>query len=206
MYKGKVMEHEIVNVPTKAQKAKGALPKYPLHLLYLRKHGKQDTLKDELSHLQLRRSVGSPDHITTLYNQRLAKNTKRFADELAAHPVFTEGLFDVIVAPPSRSDSHMPYLKAVADKTGIPAVACFEKAKALKAGDKDVGYEEVLAAVTLKTDKLPGDIATKKRILFVDDLIADGNTAAVMITLLKPHVAPDAAYFLACVLRAPGDL
>ncbi len=200
------MEHEVVRVPTKAQEATEPWPDYPLHLLYLRKHGPRDTTRDELSYLQLRRSIGSPGYVKVAYDQRLAKNQQRFADELVGHPLFADGLFDLIVAPPSKSTSHVPYLKAVVDKTGLPAVECFEKAEAVRAGDKEVGYEKLLAAVKLLDDKLPTDIATRKRILLIDDLTADGNTAAVVITLLRPRVAPDAVFYLACVLRTPGDI
>jgi len=145
------------------------------------------------------------------YLQQLASNSVRGESSRLTYTKYlekavrslVEGLpkgerFDLIVAPASQSKRFTPYLEAV--RRAYPDARFYELKKLpdVSSGSADTSFSALLDA----TNAPEPHPQPATNVLIVDDIYANGKTAAVTITRLRRFM-PEASFTVACALRAP---
>jgi len=129
--------------------------------------------------------------------QRYNNQLNWFCQTLAAQ---VSGPFDAIVTPPS-SRPHLiePYLTALRAKFSACDLSGYlERKQGVKSGDSSATLEAVEKVVTIME---AAGLDALSSVLFVDDVLAEGKTAAVVFRRLRSAgLSPNCRLGLACPL------
>jgi hypothetical protein len=200
----KSIQFEKLLIPYTNQLTQDTKPQIAINLFYVRNHNNKHTTTDELSYLQLIRSLGSNQTggiIISAYHAELQNNTIGFANAIMSHEFVKLHPVDLVIAPASNSTSHEPYADATAKAAETDLVKPFSKQNSVRAGDNSTTYETLFNSVVLDERQLPVAIKKMKHFMLVDDVFATGKTAAVALSLLMPYLPKESIISVACVLR-----
>lgn len=126
--------------------------------------------------------------------------TWKYAKQLRAE---VQGSFDAMIVPPSTHDRAMPYAQELVECCHVDITKRFKRAHGTRSGD-GCSITQLMSAVSFSPI---GDEANFKKILIVDDIVASGNTVAVIVDKLKSAGMPNqAAVWVACPLWLPSGV
>lgn len=163
------------------------LPDGPLHatLAYLSRD-----LSSDIGYLQRVRSMANlPPALLQGMEQRYRAGLAVWPAQLAAH---IDAPVAAIVSPrSSRPELIEPYLQAMRDKfpVAVDLTGSFERTGEQRAGE-GATVAELIAATSYRP---AGDERSLDAIVIVDDVVAEGKSAAAVIALLRTAGVPETA-------------
>lgn len=146
-------------------------------------------------------------HPKLLRGERLRLRCRRYCenvDGFAAQLVFAAGVdaCDALLGVPTRRRRlQRPYLAAA--RAGQPGIVDLTT---LVRRDRDAGSESELSfAERQARHELTGPLSVARRLLFLDDFLASGESAAHVIELIRRHTSPMPEVVLAVPLSVPRE-
>jgi hypothetical protein len=173
---------------------------FEIHLYYCVNHDPGDYAHKcvDLCVLQTRKSGHATSKSIEAYEKEKGALATTFATELVARCKDV----GIIVVPPSSTRQFDPYLEALKKlDPGIRVVDhAFGKSDDFRVGDKNTTLEQVQA--NIRAVALPQvDEMFAGTICILDDIFADGRTAALIIELIQPCFPNARRFIVACPLK-----